>query len=124
MEDTLRTIQEYILPHWPLLLVGLVFMVIGQFTSRKLFTRDRAYAKHSKKVVHWFWWWGRETLSLHPIAAGALLGLLWHNPESADPAWPVMASVAYFAGTGVLSLFAWSLLRGYLKKKGITLKLP
>jgi len=124
MEEILSTVREYVLPHWPLVFTLLVFTVIGQFTSHKVFTRARAYQKRSKKFLQWFWWWGRESLPLHPIASGALLGLLWHNPEGVSPSWPLAASVSYFAGAGVLSLFAWSLLRGYLKKKGIDLSLP
>jgi len=124
MEDFFSMLSSYVLPHWPFLSVGVVFAVIGQFMSHKFFTRARAYKKTDKKFVQSFWWWGRETLSIHPLLVGALVGLMWHNPESASPAWPLAASVAYFAGAGAASLFAWSFLRGYLKKKGVALDLP
>lgn len=125
MEDlSFDFLQENLLPHWPFLTTALVFTVIGQFTSKKLFTRERAYQKTENKWHQHFWWWGRETLSLHPILTGSLLGLIWQNPESADPSWALAASVGYFAGAGVASLFAWNILKSVLKSKGITLSLP
>lgn len=129
MEEMWGFFSENVLPHWPFLVVTLVFTVIGQFTSRKVFTRKRAYRDQNGKWFkpwenQWFWWWGRETLALHPILTGAVLGLVWQNPEFADPAWPWAASVGYFAGSGVGSLFAWNLLKSYAKKKGVTLELP
>lgn len=94
-----------------------------------MFTRHRAYRKLSGPWYkpwsnQWFWWWGRETLSLHPIATGILLGFVWQNPEMYAEAWPLAASVGYFSGAGVLSLFAWSFIRSYAKKKGIDITLP
>lgn len=129
MEETFLFVKEQVLPHWPFLVTTLIFTVIGRFTSTKVFTRTRAYEKQSDKWYkfwenQWFWWWGRETLALHPILTGCVLGLMWRNPEFADPAWPWTADVAYFAGAGVASLFAWNLLKSFAKKRGITLTLP
>ena len=129
MEQTWQFFSENIIPHWPFLIATLVFTVVGRFSSRKLFTRKRAYTLSSgKKFQFWkkrgFWWWGRETLSLHPILTGLILGLLWVNPEEADPALGSFASMGYFAGSGVLSLFAWSILTSVAKKKGVVLSLP
>ncbi len=103
---------------WPFFAVLAVFTIIGQFTSTRLFTRERAYGREP----HWLWYWGRETLPLHPIATGSLLGLFWQDPEGAGWGW--QASVAYFASAGVCSLFAWMLIKGKLKERGIDLKLP
>lgn len=129
MEEMWAFISANVLPHWPFLTVTLVFTVVGKFTSGKMFTRVRAYRKikgpwYNPWENQWFWWWGRETLSLHPILSGILLGLVWANPEMADPAWALPASVGYFAGAGVSSLFVWNLLRGYAKKRGYDLSLP
>jgi hypothetical protein len=129
MEDTWTFISENLLTHWPFLVVTLVFTIIGKFTGSKVFTRLRAYEKRKGPwykfwKAQWFWWWGRETLSLHPILTGAVLGLIWHNPELADPSWSLPASVGYFAGAGVSSLFSWNILRSLAKKRGIDLQLP
>lgn len=103
---------------WPFVAVCAVFTIIGQFTSTRLFTRDRAY----RVKPHWFWYWMRETLPLHPVVSGALVGLLWSDPEGAGWGW--QASVAYFSGAGVLSLFTWMLIKGKLKDHGMDLTLP
>jgi len=129
MEDLATTFNEYILPHWPFVMVMFIFAVIGQFTSKSVFTRERAYRKSTGPwYKFWerqtFWWWGRETLPVHPIMTGGLLGLIWQNPEGSEPAWSLISSVVYFAGSGVSSLFVWAFLKGYLKQKGIDLELP
>lgn len=118
MDELLSLLATQILPHWPFVSVTLILTIIGQFTSKSLFTRDRAYLKGP---YSFFWWWGRETLPLHPLLTGLFIGFLWSNPEGADPAWKPVASYFYFAGAGVASLFAWSVLRGTLKKRGIDL---
>jgi hypothetical protein len=108
------------LEHWPFLTVMLVLAVMGQFTSKHVFTRERAYRQGRGQ---WFWWWARESLMVHPLATGALLGFfLWVDPEGHS--WNRTASSAYFAGAGACSLFLFALLRGMLKKRGIKLTLP
>ena len=104
---------------WPFWSVALIFAIVGQFTSKHLFTRERAYLKDRWQP---FWWWGRESLSLHPIAAGALLGQLWPDPEGRH--WTTAASCAYFASAGVVSMFLWMIIKGVAKKKGVELTLP
>jgi hypothetical protein len=107
---------------WPWYTAVGIFTIIGQFTSLKLFTRARAYDKTNAVWTQHVWWWGRETLMLHPIAAGAALGLLWKDPDGTGLS--IAASSGYFAGAGVASLFAYMVLKGYAKKKGIDLVLP
>jgi hypothetical protein len=129
MQETWDFFVANILPHWPFGMITIIFMVVGQFMSTRVFTKARAYKKRPGPWykfwdAQWFWWWGRESLPVHPILAGGLVGLLWQNPEQMDPAWPLIASVAYFAGAGVISLFAWVLLRSEAKKRGIDLQLP
>tara|TARA_R100000656_G_scaffold104176_1_gene76159 strand:+ start:189006 stop:189467 length:462 start_codon:yes stop_codon:yes gene_type:complete len=130
MEDILAILEQavgFLLPHLPFIGTVLVFTIIGQFTSRRLFTRERAYKKQKSAWYkfwenQWFWWWMRESLPLHPIMSGALLGLVWQDPEGHG--WAPLASMSYFALAGVLSLFSWAVIRGVLKKRGIDLVLP
>lgn len=107
---------EMAMEHWPFLVMAAVFWTIGHFMETSVFTRARAY---DKGKLQWFWWWGRESMELHPLVAGALVGLLWANPEHADPAWPWMASVGYFMGAGFVSLFGWLIITKVLVKFGI-----
>ncbi len=110
------------LERWPFWAAVLVFTVVGQFTSKNLFTRERAYAKYAVRWHKHFWWWGRETLMLHPIVSGFLLGSVWRDPEGAG--WKLVGSQMYFAVAGAVSLFFWSILKGIAKKRGVAITLP
>ncbi len=114
------------LPHWPGIGVFFILTIVGQHLSLKVFTRPRAYKHYGKgAAAKWKWrffYWGRETLSLQPILAGILIGLVWVDPEGHG--WTRPTSVGYFATAGTASLFGWALLKGVLKKRGIELQLP
>lgn len=110
------------LDRWPFWSAAVVFMVIGLFTSNKLFTRERAYRDWGSKWAHLFWFWMRETLTLHPLAAGFGLGAVWRDPEGQG--WPLIGSQMYFATAGAVGLVLWAILRGIAKQRGVTLTLP
>lgn len=107
---------DFVTAHWPFILMAGVFWVVGHFMETSVFTKKRAYEKGK---MQWFWWWGRESMELHPIVTGAVIGLLWSNPEHADPSWPWAASVGYFAGAGVVSLFGWLVVSKLLERFGM-----
>lgn len=105
---------------WPFWAIAVIFAVVGEFTNKRLFTRGRAYAKGRYQS---FWWWGRESLPLHPICTGYLLGFFaWNDPEGAG--WSRIASGAYFAFAGATSLFLWVIIKGIAKQRGVDLELP
>lgn len=112
----------FTLERWPFWSAVLVFTIIGQFMSKSFFTRFRAYAAYPNVWEKHFWYWGRETLTLHPLFAGALLGTLWMDPENAH--WTRIASAMYFATAGAVSLFAWTLIKAFAKRRGVDLSLP
>jgi len=105
--------------HWPFWAAAAVFAIVGQFSSLALFTKERAYQKGFWQPV---WWWGRESLPLQPILAGVLLGGFWLDPEGRH--WTPVASSAYFAFAGAVSLVLWVIAKGAAKKRGIDLTLP
>ena len=110
--------SEHIATHWPFITVCAVLWVIGHFMATSVFTKARSL-KESKHG--WFWWWGRASMELHPVAAGVLIGILWQNPEQADPAWPWIATLFYFMAAGVSSLFGWKLIVLIAKRLGFDL---
>lgn len=112
------------LERWPFWSAVLVFMIIGHFTSRRLFTRERAYIDWGMPAVgvRPFWYWGRETLVLHPLLGGAVLGALWQDPEGAG--WRLVPSMMYFAAAGAVSLLVWVPIKAAAKKRGLKLSLP
>lgn len=108
---------------WPFWAVVLIFTAIGRFTDKKLFTRERAYRAWERPWQRWVWFWGRETLMVHPVAAGIALGFfLWLDPEGKG--WGRVESAGYFGAAGVVSLFAWAAIRSIAKARGVSLTLP
>jgi len=104
---------------WPFWAFAVICAIVGQVTSKSVFTRERAYLKALHQPL---WWWGRETLPLHPIIAGTLLGLLWKDPEG--KAWGSAASCVYFAFAGAVSTVLWIFIKGIAKRRGVELSLP
>lgn len=115
--------QLFDIKHAPFVGVACVLAAIYQGLSLKLFTRARAYRRREGRlgrIAHVFWYWGRELLKLHGVILGALLGLVWRDPEGGR--WPLWSSVTYFAAAGFAALFVWALVKGYAKQQGIALE--
>lgn len=108
--------QVWNISHWPFYAWAFIAMMIGQVFKSAVWTKTKA---HTKGRWQWLFWWGYKTLPLHPIAAGCLLGLVWQNPEQSDPAWPLAASVTYFAAAGALSVTLYQILKGLAKRHGL-----
>lgn len=122
MEEFFSLVNDYVLPHWPFAAIAAILSIIGQFTGNSLFTRARAYDLTLSVKQHMFWYWARETLPLHPLATGFIVGCFWIDPEGHG--WGLVPSVAYFMASGFASLILWVAFRGYLKSKGIEVHLP
>lgn len=120
LRDLFDFVVTYVVPHWPFIMWLMLAMLIGQIVKKALFTKHNAV--HEKP--QWFWKWGRKTLALHPVAVGSVIGILWVNPEGADPAWDRGASMAYFAFAGMLSVWSYEMLKGAFRKEGINISLP
>lgn len=118
MEDIGNALNTYLLPHWPFMASIIIFMIVGQVVKNNVFTKTAHFAQRPV----WFWWWGRKTLPLQPIVAGMLLGLIWRMPEAGVDSLP--ESMAYFAMSGALSVWAYELVKNLAKQRGIDLNLP
>jgi hypothetical protein len=118
MEITVRMF-EFGLQHWPFFAFALVAMMFNQVIKTSLFTKTRA---HTKSKLQWFWWWAWKTLPLHPVILGLITGLIWQNPENADPGWRWQASMFYFAVAGTCSVWLYQFIKGVAKRKGFVLE--
>lgn len=112
---------EWLRPHWPGFTWAFVAMLIGQVMTRHVFTRARSTGRGSRVR---FFYWMRKTLPIHPVLAGAIVGLIWQNPENADPAWPIIGSMMYFATFGGLSVWLYQVIKQLAKKQGYDIELP
>lgn len=119
--EFVQELLSFVEPHWPGLTWSFVAMLIGQVMAHRVFTKAGA---RKRRKSQWFWWWMRKTLPLHPVVAGAVLGLVWQNPEHADPVWPLAGSMMYFAGFGGLSVWLYQVIKQAAKEHGIRLTLP
>jgi len=119
METFQGILTELILPHWPFFAWLVCAMMIGQVMKSAVWTKERAYAKGKMQSVYW---WGYKTLAIHPVMSGAVLGCIWREPEEGMTKLP--ACIAYFALAGACSVFAFEMLRGFAKSKGVDLALP
>lgn len=99
---------DMVLSHWPFSSVAVMLAVAGLVADR-VFTWERAHAKPGKD----FWWWMRETLPLHPVVIGLLLGCVMPDPEGQH--WGRGLIVAYFGGAGAAGLGGWVYLRARAK---------
>jgi len=99
--DTVNQILDLLvkaLDYAPFLATMGAFSIIGQ-VAKEIFTKEKAVKKGK---YQWFFWRMRQSLPLHPIAAGVLLGLV-------DPSH----GVGYYALAGLLSVFAFDLVERY-----------
>jgi hypothetical protein len=83
-----------------------VFYLCGHI-AKLIFSKEKAVKKGK---YQWFWWRGRQTLPLHPVAAGLLVGLV-------DKAH----GIGYYVFAAVLSVFVFDLVK---RLTGFTIDLP
>lgn len=103
--EAISGLLTFFFEHWPFFTTMLSFSILGTFFSRKVWTRKRAYTWVGPKRWPTFWRDMRDSETIHPIFFGAVLGLMWKDPEGAD--WGRIASAGYFAGAGAASLIVW-----------------
>jgi hypothetical protein len=125
--DTLAKLWELIQPHWPFAAVVVILAVVGQFMKGVVWTRPNflRWRMTTPNAVLWrVFWWGRKTMPLHPVCAGAVLGTI--------PGIPVgtgidgrPATILYFAFAGVISTWAFAMIKGWAKREyDLDLQLP
>jgi len=117
--DTVKEALELLLAHWPFVAATAILMLVGTVANKRIFTDAQARVKRKTQP---FWWWARSTLPLHPVASGLLLGYFWKLPEAGVDT--LVERAAYFGLAGACSVFAYELLKGLAKKRGIDLDLP
>jgi hypothetical protein len=109
---------DLVLAHWPFIVFTLVAAMVVQIFKGAVWTAKRAEGKGAKAG---FFWWMRKTLPLHPVAAGALFGLIPGLPLSNGMEPTMATAMMYYAAAGLVSTWAFAVLKGIAKRKGIEL---
>lgn len=113
-------VVSFVTSHWPFLVFALTAAIVVQIFKAAVWTEARAKGKGARAG---FFWWARKTLPLHPVVAGALFGLIPGLPASPDVPETMAAHALYFAGAGLFSTWAFAVVKGVAKKKGIDIDL-
>lgn len=124
--EILKELWDAIAPHWPFFACALILAFVGQVVKGTVWTEANflKWRMHTPNRVLWrFFWWGRKTMPLHPVAVGALLGLVPNIPLGTGIEGRP-AAVLYFAFAGVFSTWIFAFVKAAAKKRGIDLKLP
>ena len=120
-------IDTYVIPHWPFIFACLIFAMGGQVAKATVFTKANVlkYKQSGPALVGELIWWGRKTLPMLPVVLGFMLGSMPGMPVSSVMVDPTQAAVQlYYAGAGIVSTWAFAILKSVAKKKGIELDFP
>lgn len=93
--ESLGSLLETLTSHSPFLAAVGVFALCGQI-AKQIFTKEKALARGK---LQWFWWRMRQTMPIHPVVAGLVVGLF----DKAN-------GMAYYALAGVVSVFLFDLI--------------
>lgn len=111
----MEMVQQYLLPHWPFLVMALILASVGKVMKEKVWTKEKA----SKSG---FFWWMRAFLPLHAPLTGVIVALIGHL-FGGMPVSPgvegLPATMLYYAGAGWASSYIYSLGKHFLKSRGI-----
>jgi hypothetical protein len=133
MDGIPDSVIRFIGDHWPFIGAWMVFGIIIQVLKDAVFTQSniawalertsssRRHPDPSRgvRLTSAFYWWGYKTLPLQGMVMGVILGAVWSNPTASITTRP--ASMLYFAVAGALSVFAYQVIKGLAKKRGLDL---
>jgi hypothetical protein len=114
-------LEQHIFPHWPFIVFCLTAALVVQVFKGAVWTKARG---DGKGVKAGFFWWMRKTLPLHPVAAGALFGLIPGLPTSPGIPETMASSALYYGAAGLVSTWAFDIIRGIAKKRGYDIHIP
>lgn len=106
-----KTLDAFSARNIPFFVVVLSLSILGMFFSRKVWTKERAYAKDKSAK---FFKLMRDTQVLHPMLAGAVWLAIWKDPM--DYGWDAGDAFSYGLMAGAFSLFPWVAAKMYMKR--------
>lgn len=113
LPDELVNLLMWAKPAWPLLLQALVLWYLGNIFKRRVWTRARA----KKGGVYA---WMRDTLPMHPVAAGGIWGAFWPFTPAVDWVTTRGSAIGWGMLAGVVSVWGFDLLKRLAENRGWT----
>lgn len=107
--------------HWAFATFALISALVVQVFKASVWTKVRAESIDPRASAYW---WGRKTLPLHPVIAGALAGLIPGMPYGPGVPDTIAAHVLYYAAAGLVSTWAFNVLKSLARRRGIELSVP
>lgn len=115
----LGLIQEYVLPHWPFIMMAFVLGGMGVVAKRSVWTKEAAAQSR-------FMWHMRSLLPLHAPVAGAMIAAFCETVLGEMPVSPGVSGLAgvmlYHMGAGAASSHLYGAIRYLMKAHGIVEK--
>lgn len=108
MEETLQT---YVLPHWPFVIMSLSLGAIGQVFKKHIWTFERAKRKQG---IYKFMY---TTMGLHAPMLGAVLGLLGAPVSPGISGWA--GRMLYHFGAGASAAWTVAAFKHFMRSRGI-----
>ena len=108
--------MDIIISHWPFMAFALIVAVTVQVLKATVWTMRRA----EKGKARGFFWWGRKTLPLHPVAVGCLVALIPGIPASEGVA-TLAAKMLYYAASGLTATWIFAVIKSLAKRRGINI---
>jgi len=107
--EFLSSVFGAILPHWPFLVIALIWSVVAQILKVNLFT-----PRNARK---WRWaFWGRRALPVFLLLLGGLVGAFWPG-ETSPGISATLPKIVYFMGAACVSIVGYNVVRTWVKRK-------
>lgn len=113
--------MEEFTQYWSFVAATCIFAMFGQIAKKTVFTPDNV-VKY-KLSTPWFGellWWGMKTLPIHPVIIGAAMSFIPGMPV-ANIVKNQAGTTLYFAFAGLASTWAFAVIKGLAKDRGIEL---
>lgn len=105
--DVILTIASHVVLHWPFLAVAILLGLTGEVVKGLVLGEDSKAAEKSKFLTLY-----KRTLRLHPVIAGALLGLvLSATLPDVVLTGGITSSMLYFSLSGAVSGVVYDILK-------------
>lgn len=113
--------MEDVIQYWSFVATALILAVIGQIMKNTVFTSSNIVKyKLERPWLGTVLWWGLKTLPAHPVFIGIAISFI--------PGMPVASIVKnqaaitlYYAFAGVVSTWAFSVVKSLAKREGLEL---